>query len=345
MNKIWLVVLCLAGGLWLAGCSDVESCQEATDLGCINTAPRADGSCLFDLVLSNGKCVKKASIDDKCGLCSPGSLCVPSQGQCVDFCAVPTALPGSVAPPTPIFCEAFKQDGSTDTNPMLSFSDVCQRRCELRCERLAQYCTGYKCPDGSCDTPDTQTKCLADCPPPAAGGMDVACLTQSCNDARLTRCGSTITCPAGSTLNCANITCSNDCSFQLDGQAVVGDGVCDDGDVLSSASPYCAWGTDCADCGPRQGTTAPAPADLGGLCEWAENCAGATGKPSTATSWCVGLMTTKASRCMPDCSRGETCPTGFGCFQVTFTDPTTMMDAPVTEGTYTSSACIPLNCQ
>lgn len=348
MKHAWLVALlaCVWSSMFAVGCGDVESCREAETPGCINTAPRLDQTCLFDLVLRNGRCVKPGSAEDKCGLCAPGALCVPEQNQCVDFCAAPVALPGSVPNPPAILCEAVKQPGATGSNPMLTFAEACTRRCNLRCQRLAQFCPGYQCPMGSCDLPEVQAKCALDCPPPLAGGQDVACLTKSCNDARFTRCDSTISCPNGVAPACANITCTNDCSFKYQGQAVVGDGVCDDGDVLSSASPYCDWGTDCVDCGPRMGTTPPAPAPLGGLCEWTENCAGATGLPSSAAAWCVGLMSTGAKRCMPDCSRGQACAEGFECHLLEFDDPMdATMSNPVTEGKLTSSACVPTKCK
>ncbi|MDB4990724.1 MAG: hypothetical protein JWN04_5902 [Myxococcaceae bacterium] len=342
----WLVaVLVCLGSTLAAGCGEVESCREAQTPGCINTAPRADGTCLFDLVLRAGKCVKSGSDDDKCGLCAPGSLCVPEQNACVNFCAIPTAIPGSVKPPQSIFCEAFIQAGAAPgSNPMLSFSDVCTRRCRLTCQRLEQYCTGYTCPAGACDQPEVQAKCAADCPPLASGGQDLACLTRSCNDARFTLCDKA-SCPSGSTSHCGNLTCSNSCAFQINSQAVVGDGICDDGDVLSSMSNDCAWGTDCADCGPRAGTHAPALGVLGDLCQYTANCAGASGKPSDATAWCVELQSTGVSRCMPDCSRGQKCAKGFTCYDVTFPNATTMTAMNVTEGDLIAGACIPDLCQ
>ena len=350
----WLVALFAC--IWLSGgCSEVESCRETITPGCINTAPRPDGSCLYDLVLRGNKCVKPGSAEDLCGLCAKGALCAPERNTCIDFCAVPAALQGSIMPPDAISCEAFKEtlpdggvaattsDGGVN-NPMLGFDEVCRRRCRLRCQRFAQFCPGYQCPAGSCDGPEVQAKCLDNCPKTPQGGNDLACLTRTCEDAQLAQCDSSLMCPNGITPVCSSITCTNDCSFQYLSQGVVGDGICDDGDVLSSMSPDCPWGTDCADCGPRSGAK-PAPAPLGDLCQWAENCAGATTKPSTATAWCVNLKTTKASRCMPDCSRGQPCAAGFECRVITYQDPNTGVTMPVVEGTFTSSACIPLACE
>jgi hypothetical protein len=335
----WLVALFV--GTWLvAGCGDVESCREGITAGCLNSVPRTDGTCLYDLVPRSNKCVKPGSEDDKCGLCADGALCIPERNDCANFCAPTSPLPGSVRPPDPIFCEAVDNTPNNPAdNPMLSFAEVCTRRCQLRCQRLAQFCPGYQCPQGSCETPETQAACVADCPPPLAGGNDLACLTRKCNDARFVRCDSSLTCPNNLASACANLTCTNECSLP-------GDGICDDSDVFSSRSPECEWGTDCVDCGPRTGTK-PAPVGLGELCQWGKNCEGFTGRPSDSNAWCITLATTGVSRCVPDCSRDQDCADGFECFNVTFKDPAnpTAEPKPINDGTYTSSACIPTVCQ
>ncbi|HEY6882289.1 MAG TPA: hypothetical protein VI299_29865, partial [Polyangiales bacterium] len=159
-----LLYLLLATSLWaLAGCSDVESCLEMDTPGCLNSTRRETGApCLYDLVLVNGVCVKPGA-KSACGSCEPGALCDEKSKTCVNFCDVPTVLPGSVPAPEPIFCEALKTKDMP--NPaMLNFAEVCRRRCRLNCQRLEQFCPGYKCPPGSCDGQDVHNKCLQDCP-------------------------------------------------------------------------------------------------------------------------------------------------------------------------------------
>jgi hypothetical protein len=175
---------------------------------------------------------------------------------------------------------------------------------------------------------------------PAGGGNDLACLTKSCNDTRFAVCDSQLSCPNGAKPNCAAITCSNSCQFN--GKPVTGDGRCDDGDTFSSASALCAWGTDCTDCGPRSGNeTIGNPGDL---CQYSLNCAGGTGSPDTANTWCVNLTSRPGvARCMPDCSRDQDCAAGFTCRQLTIPqdDGTS---APIKVGKYTSAACLPDAC-
>jgi hypothetical protein len=336
MKPAWPVLLlaCLSP---LLGCGEVHSCKETVTPGCLNSAPRPDGSCLYDLVLRGATCVKPGSPEDFCGFCAEGSLCVPEKNQCLNFCEVPAVLPGSLHAPDPIFCQATAT-GAGD-NPMLSFDEVCRRRCRLLCRQLEQFCDGYKCPEGSCDLPEVQAQCLTDCPLTSSGGNDLACLTLRCEDKRYARCESTLTCPNGATPDCANVSCTNDC-----GMGYTGDGFCDDGDPFSSLKPLCAWGTDCADCGARKGAR-PDPGYLGTVCKYRQNCAGATGHPADASAWCLEIAGLPGlSRCVPDCSRGQDCPDGFECHEAVFEGDAGAPRAPIVEGELKSQACIPLLC-
>jgi hypothetical protein len=342
----WLVALTIVALSSLAGCSDVESCKETETLGCLNSAPRSDlnDPCLYDLVLRGAKCVKPGSAEDLCGLCASGALCVPERNTCVNFCEPQSPLPGSGSQPEVIYCEAIDTDNDPSTNPMLTFEDTCTRRCKLRCQRFAQFCPGYECPPGSCEQKDVQDKCLAECPLAANGGKDLACLAKSCNDSRLQICDSKLACPNGVAPACATLTCTNDCMFD-GGNGLTGDGQCDDGDVVASKSAACDWGTDCIDCGPRQGTR-PEAAAWGSACQYNLNCAGGSGHPSDANAWCVKQSTlVGAQRCMPDCSRGQGCPDGFSCFQVEQEDETTHALVPLIEGGITAQACLPMSCK
>jgi hypothetical protein len=342
-NCGWLVALTIAALALFAGCGDVESCKESQTPGCISTAPRDDlnNPCLYDLVLRGDKCVKPGSTEDLCGLCAPGALCVPERNTCVNFCEPQSPLPGSGSQPEVIYCEAIAT--VPGENPMLTFEETCTRRCRLQCQRYAQFCPGYACPPGSCDQPDVQAKCLAECPLAQNGGKDLACIAQSCTNARLQICDSKIACPNGAAPACANITCTNDCMFQGN-DGLSGDGVCDDGDVVSSGSPLCSWGSDCIDCGPRLGAR-PLPGTWGSACQYFLNCAGGTGHPADANAWCVQQSAPVGTkRCMPDCSRGQGCPDGFDCYQVEQLDEATGARVPFIEGGSTAQACVPMMC-
>ncbi|HEX5658420.1 MAG TPA: hypothetical protein VFX59_14560 [Polyangiales bacterium] len=333
-----LLALCLAA---LAGCGDVESCLEMDTPGCLNSAPRPSGSpCLYDLVLVDGICVKSGGAQTPCGECEAGALCDLQTNTCINFCDTPQVLPGGVAAPTPIFCEAIKT-ASVPNPEMLTFEAVCRRRCQLNCQRTSQFCAGYQCAAGSCDGADVLITCRSECPMLTTGGEDLACLTKRCNDVRFLACTSSLVCPNGVKPDCAGIACSNTCMFN--GANVTGDGVCDDGDTFSSYTAQCSWGTDCADCGPRAGTEEPL-GGLGDVCQYTQNCAGGTSSPDSAGAWCVSLESRPGvARCMPDCSRGQDCEDGFSCrvLDIPNADGTS---APVTVGDYTSKACLPDAC-
>ncbi len=336
-TRVWLA-LALASLTQAIACGEVESCKETQTPGCLNSPPRADGTCLFDLVRRGQLCVRPGSELDLCSSCADGALCVPQENRCANFCEQPAVLPGSVSAPESIFCQAFADPSQPGVNPMLSFEEVCVRRCRLDCRRLEQFCPEYKCPEGTCDQPVVQDECLHDCPLTETGAKDLACLTQRCEDIRFGRCESSLECPNGATPDCANWTCTNDCAG---GRA--GDGFCDDTDPYSSQMPLCDWGSDCADCGARKGT-APAPGYWGEVCKYRQNCSGATGTPVDALSWCVELAGIAGlSRCAPDCSRGQGCPNGFECRQVLLELGGPVRQPIVADG-LTSQACFPLLC-
>jgi hypothetical protein len=340
-----LLLLAWMCSVVLGGCSEVESCTEGNTPGCLNTTPDSNNRCLFDLVLVDGLCVKPgtASAGGACGgPCPAGALCDTQREPpiCVNFCERPAVLPGSVAPPEAIYCEAIATE-QVPSPTMLTFAEVCTRRCRLNCQRLAQFCPGYQCPPGACDGADVQTECLSDCPA-VAGANDLACITRECNDSRFARCDGSRTCPNGATPRCSSISCSNECTFG--GKGVTGNGICDDGDAFSSVSAQCGWGTDCADCGPRDGTVEP----LGGpasVCQYTLNCDGGTGSPDTAGAWCVGLSSIPGlARCAPDCSRGQACAPGFSCKQALF-DQGSGPPEQIEAGGFKSSACLPDACE
>lgn len=338
-----IVVFVMAYATTLLGCGEVERCQRRDERGCLDSVPLEDGSCLYDLVPRKGICVRVGSDEDKCSACPTGNLCIPERNECRNLCEAPPILPGSVAPPEPIFCEATRE--SPGENPMLSFEEVCTRRCRLQCQRQEQFC-GVPCKQGFCDRPEVQAECVAACPPNAAAGgvRDLMCLTNSCNEVRFSGCGQ-VQCPEGvAPPNCANVTCTNTCSFTAPGiVASPGDGVCDDGDPVSADFNFCEWGTDCVDCGPRLGTRKE-PSYVGDICAFHGNCQGGTGSPLDAEAWCGDLILDgfpegAVSRCLSDCSRENDCPEGFQCRELKLVN-----GGPLVEGGVTAQACFPLMC-
>ena len=269
---------------------------------------------------------------DMCMESDPDAVCTTDTKECVNFCAVPEdgILPGSLADDRdpPIFCAKQK-----DSDPDLTFADVCKRRCELQCRLQDWFCgDAGKCAPGYCDGPDIQVQCLADC----TEGDDekkLACLQDSCQTTRATGCLDT-KCPGDKPPQCAGVSCTNDASKCT----ALMDGWCDDGDTfgtkpvpgepVNTDSNLCKWGTDCADCGPRYGEDKSTNIPQGELCNYNSACAGhiRTGQGATQTvdltrneAWCLELTAVQAGvwRCMPDASgktangSPETCPDGY----------------------------------
>jgi hypothetical protein len=139
------------------------------------------------------------------------------------------------------------------------------------------------------------------------------------------------------------VVCRNECGQTSNEWS--GDGVCDDGDLLSATFADCAWGTDCTDCGPRRGT-APQPASQGGQCAFNTGCAGYTRDLTTNEAWCMSLsdLAEGLARCVPDCSRSEACPSGYECVTVTIKDEDGK-EQPITQGDLTGRACLPRVCE
>ena len=324
-------------------CGEVEQCTKVTEPGCLNSTPKTDGTCLFDLVPRGGICVKPGSDEDMCSLCAEGDLCVPERNQCINFCAVPPILPGSVQSPEPIFCTAIRDPMKPDENPMLSFEEVCKRRCRLQCQRWDQFCGPGSCAEGYCDRPEVIAKCNQDCPAAVGGVRDLACLTRSCNDVRFSRCDTTLNCPNGVAPDCANISCSNDCQYE--GKGLAGDGYCDDSDPASAQFAFCPWGTDCTDCGPRRGARKE-PSFAGDICAFNVNCEGWNPSPLLSRAWCIEQESIPGlSRCALDCSRDSECPDAFICRELEFTNEETGQSGPQVEGGVSAKACFPTLCQ
>lgn len=290
----------------ISACSGVDKCIEGVDTGCLNSAPDDSGNCKFGLVASSDglTCVKAGSAsagDAGSGRADGGSCSCPSgqlcreDGTCVNLCT-PVANP-PVAKATLLPCVA--PAGVTE-----SFGRIALALCYQTCMHRAVYC-GTSCdPDTDC----TQTVASTTARTACLGNEDQACATKLCEAARDLPCAQQ-QCPTG-TLNCAGALCSNSCSTP----DYNNDGVCDDGDPSNAISYACDYGTDCGDCGPRNGKAAPTTLDLGDVCADPSQCGGDLNSVKTSTGWCVPATSSQTyARCVPDCSNGKTCAAGYDC--------------------------------
>ena len=318
----------------ITACKKVGKCEKGTE-GCLDGEPLVGGECAPGLVLQNGKCSEPIDAKD-CG-CEAPSVCSPDGESCIDYCAPSDELPGQVAPPDPIFC---------DDDPA-TFESICQHRCELRCRLLEQYCPDFDaCPP--CEGEAMLMACQDEC----GDAVDPErCLLRSCNDARGQGCSTDLKCPGGARPDCDGVLCENTCS--VGGQSYAFDGYCDDGDFDSAFSGSCEYGTDCADCGPRTGS-APMPQVLGGACAFDSGCLGYRGRAdgfadlSLTDAWCVALDPDgeEPPRCLPDCSRGQACPTGSVCLELlTDEDDDGVYTDPIIQDDLTAAACLPMTCE
>jgi hypothetical protein len=335
-----------------SACSGVEHCKDG-DARCIGGACEKD-ACDYDLVCvvrpagerlcgrpldeddeydfgsaGKGKGEKAEDLGPPCE-CEQPELCSLDTNSCVNYCEVPDALPGSEPVPEVIFCEQFEDEAP------LSFEEICKRLCRLSCQRWEQFC-GFKCDEDDCDAPDVLDACEASCP--EADGDPELCLTRACNAVRDQGCANVICPDTNEPADCTGVVCKNTCGGNSSPEWS-GDGVCDDGELLSATYADCAWGTDCTDCGPRRGKP-PEPEPQGGVCAFNTGCAGYQQDLKTNAAWCVSLddVAKGLSRCVPDCSRGRTCPSGYECVAV-LDD----MDERIEQDDLVGQACIPLVC-
>jgi hypothetical protein len=295
----------------LAGCSKVEKCEKGSE-GCLGGAPLDDDTCNAGLVVGeDGTCVEPSG-DGEGGYCDEASQ-------------VPERQP--VPPP----CEPPE---STDDDPMrYDFAEVCKRKCLQTCMRAEIMCTDYECNPSECDSPTVLASCVVECP-----DMDEDCLTESCQQVQYASCAG-FACPADTGHDCGDVRCSDTCTENKQ------DGYCDDGHPFSAAYSLCVHGTDCSDCGPRQGDR-PARARLGGLCAGGRDvaCEGYEDDYLSNGAFCVHVAGTPDGqfRCVPDCtSDDEVCPDGFDCEDLEFTSGAPYTDLSGVQG----RACFPNFCQ
>jgi hypothetical protein len=321
-----LLAIVLFPWLTLSACEDVERCQVGT-VGCY-AGPPDQGSCKLGLVMIHGTCAEPGETAPplSCG-CHDGAVCTLDGYRCADYCAPLDVEIGTLEPPAPIVC-----DGTA-----LSFEELCQNRCQIDCRQRADLCGDQAACDADyCESAEVLSACRADC----GGDADPRlCMALACGTA-LARACDDLSCPNGDAPACDDVQCRNACpGYNFDG-------VCDDGDLKSAVSGVCLFGTDCADCGPRRGSS-PRLQPQGGVCAFHSGCAGANVDDiADARAWCIEVQP-GISRCAPDCSSpGETCPAGSACFQLSGVDQDGDGAAdPIQQGQLLASACFPNACQ
>ena len=327
LNLGWLLAVSLLACL-TAACGDVGQCERGSP-GCLAGPPRPGSGCRFGLVLINGACGEPGSRATALSCqCAEGQVCTLDTYECVDYCAPLEIAIGSEPPPAQLSCASGE-----------SFDTLCENRCLLRCRQWQAFCPeSGGCGVEICRSSSEKAACRADC---GADADATRCMAQHCGDALATGCKE-VACPRDRRPACDQVQCRNSCpEYNFDG-------VCDDGDLTSAASGVCAFGTDCADCGPRLGVT-PKPAPQGSPCAFHSNCDGANPEDlAEALSWCIEVDPARGvSRCAPDCSdEGEICPEGSACFELSGVDQDDDGSPdPLVIGQRRASACFPVACQ
>jgi hypothetical protein len=312
---------------FVSACGDVQHCERGAS-GCL-AGPPATGAteCSFGLVLINGACAEPGAKPPALSCnCEDGQVCTADAYECVDYCAPLDVEIGTAPAPEPISCA-----------PSLGFDALCEHRCLLRCRQWRDLCSDSAgCSPEACRSSAERSACHDEC----ASESDAArCMAQHCSDTLAAGCKEVV-CPQQKRPSCDQVQCRNSCPrYNFDG-------ICDDGELKSAASGACAFGTDCADCGPRRGA-APKPLAQGSACAFHSNCAGSHPEDlAAALSWCIEIAD-DISRCAPDCSdEGEICPEGSACFELSGVDQDDdgKPDALVA-GERRASACFPVACE
>lgn len=305
------------------GCGEVEKCARGAP-GCLAGPPKA-GKCEHGLVLMNGACTEPgASPAALSCLCEDGQVCTPDEYRCVDYCA---PLDVEIGTQPARVLPTCKQE--------LSVEQLCENRCLIRCKRWQELCpSSGGCSPEACKSREERAACQTEC---GADANPARCMAQACTEA-LSRGCNELTCPDQKQPDCQNLQCRNSCpGFNFDG-------VCDDGELKSAAFGVCAYGTDCADCGPRRNPV-PKPGAIGEACAFHSGCAGANVDDiADALAWCIEVAP-GISRCAPDCSSPDrVCPEGSSCFTLSGIDQDgDGQPDPIQRDGRVASACFPSN--
>lgn len=331
------------------GCSDVKKCKKGTE-GCLDGKPFEEGTpnerCSFGLVVENGKCVEAGEDTARDGGrdsgtdggrdggtgscdCAADEVCSPEDGTtCLSYCDAEERLTAIAPPPG---CS----DYSGTTVKPLTYAQACKNSCLQYCKRAEVYCPGFVCDETACDGAQQMQVCATECP-----GNDVDCMTTGCEELRDIACAD-FACPDAFPKSCTDVRCTDSCTGGNNK-----DGYCDDGDPFSASYDFCAYGTDCGDCGPRRGPKAPVQ-ELGGNCVRDVGCPGFDADFLKTESWCLNVPGTDAAQfaCIPNCTGHEDetdyCPEGFACQGLEYSDGTPFTNPSGLQG----YGCVPLVCQ
>ncbi len=333
----------------LAACADVPHCKRG-EVGCAGGPTDAAGLCRFGLVPSAGLCTAPADSSsagdasgvppqtNPCGTCPEGKTCATDEKACVDFCAAEEPIPGSLSAPEPIRCGGELRDAATGALYTLSFDETCISECRLSCRQRDWFCR-TPCDKDACNEPAVLTACHARCD---GEGDALSCMQSACSDTRAGGCNpKAVVCGHDELAECTGVLCSNTCA------STAYDGVCDDGDLYNAAFASCAWGTDCADCGPRQGADASRKRKQGQACSLQGQCAGSMLDFAHNESFCAEVNPgLGVRRCVLDCSgEGESCPVGTTCSTLRRAASGTAPAAPITDlNKRQARACLPVAC-
>jgi len=362
MPRSWGRARCLAStavlALSLVGCRGVDKCV-AGEVGCVDGPPDEAGQCKFDLVARGNVCLTPAGaklIDDAgllhyadgalapdtgprpaptmpCGKCAANKTCATDTKSCVDFCGAPSPVPGSGAAPEPIRCGGEIKEPESGERYTLTFAEACESNCQLACRSREWFCK-KGCEKDACKKPEVQADCHARCD---KASDPLSCVQSLCNDTRASGCSTREGfCAEGDTADCTKAICTNSCA------STAYDGLCDDGDLLNASFAGCAWGTDCADCGPREGEDTSRNRKQGEPCSLQEQCTGSSPDFSKNDSFCAAVVPGKDwKRCVLDCSYWrEPCPVGTTCTSLKGSDGKVVKDFNGVEG----HACLPDAC-
>jgi hypothetical protein len=267
--------------------------------------------------------------------CAVDEICDEDGKTCLAYCEPVADLPqAGLTPPS---CKPIVT-ASNDKPTPFTFRELCVNACMQNCVRAQTFCPGYVCNPSDCENAAALVRCNTECP-----GMDTSCMEGRCIDRSKVACADFV-CPGGGTRSCQDVKCSDTCSGNND------DGFCDDGDPSSATYAFCAYGTDCTDCGPRHGSTRPPGLAIGEPCPEGQDvsCAGYNDDFLKTTAWCLQFNSDPgaAFRCVPDCTTSDgagECPDDYECQAVLNSEGQPYRDA--TNNRTPGYACVPTICE
>lgn len=353
----FILLALLAAALSAGGCGEVKKCKKGTE-GCVDGQPFTSGDkaggCSFGLIAKGNKCVEPEGNEpgdkedggapsgdagrdagrdgstpvDNCD-CAADEVCSPEDAKtCLSYCDVEPEL-SAVSPPPGC------RDYTGETVKLLPYKTACTNTCLQFCKRAEIFCPGFVCDPTTCDSTVQTAFCATECP-----GNNVNCMTDGCESIRDSSCADFI-CPDAFPKSCTDVRCTDSCAA-----INLADGYCDDGEPLSASYAYCAYGTDCADCGPRRGPKPPVSA-LGGQCVRDVGCPGFDPDFLKTDSWCLNVPETPPTQfaCIPNCTGHEDevdyCGDGFKCQGIEYTNGDPFLNSMGRQG----YGCVPQVCK